>query len=150
MLIERFLCVLEEMVKEKYGPWLREMNLVTRWKISHEEIDDYVIPTRDVSFSINFNTKSHGKNSKHEPLIEFIFAPNAEKLNEDYTKEVFYQMDMRLGDCLKKTYGDWMIAMHKYHWHIFGHFGERIVAESPMDEPEEYFLTHETVILILD
>ena len=59
-------------------------------------------------------------------------------------------MDTRLEDCLKKTYGDWMIAMHKYHWHLFGHFGEYIIAESPMDEPEEYFLTHETVILILD
>lgn len=146
-LYEKFMGQLETLVDNKYQPWMSAMNLAANWVFDAEAFDGYTLDAKGVSFSVVLETEFLDGFSEYDPLIEFVFDLDQKRFNEAYIKELFQQMDTELGELLKTTYGNWMIATCKYHWELFNHFGEQIEVDNPIMDPERYFLTHETVAL---
>lgn len=161
-----FMWNLEELVRFEYEPWLNVMGLTLGWSFDPEDFRNHAPKIYGVSFAVFLKTRLLNGSLDGEPLIEFRFNLNQDKLDDAYTEELFERMDVKLNRCLKSTYGNWMIATSKYHWYLFSLFreyddtddpilsyrcAERAEADSqvenPMDNPEKYFLTHEVVIL---
>ena len=144
---EKFMRYLGKKVEDKYTPWLKEMRLTTCWSYGPESFEGFTLEAYEASFAIIFETELMDGYSDYEPLITFIFDLDESKYNEAYIEKFFERMDARLSKCLRETYGNWMIALHKYHWHLFDRFGGQVEMDNPIKYPEEYFLTHKTIVL---
>ena len=146
-LYEKFMGCLEELLDKKYGPWLKTMGLVADWLFEPECFEDYTLKAYGASFSLILEAEFLDGFTEYDPLVEFVFDLDEDRYNEAYVRELFERMDAKLSELLRTTYGNWMIAMCKYHWELFNHFGEQIEVDNPIMDPERYFLTHEIVVL---
>lgn len=137
--------LLNAAVQSRFCNVFRIMNLETTW--SYE--DDRDSEGKMACIAIVYDMNESGT-SDYEPLIKFIIPLGRDKLNEVYLAVVFERLSRELKECLEKAFENWSIAMAEYYRNLHGHFQEFLAEEdpgTPMDDPENYFLTHEVITL---
>ena len=144
-----FLNYINHSVYNKYRYVFRAMDFDTSWDFDSYSQGDYSLTNDCVSFYMIYTPEDDGE-SEYEPLIKFCFALGQDTLNIEHAEEIFRKIDERLGKCLKNTYKKWTKSMAEYYGNMYEHYKKRACGDfptNPMDDPEEYFLTHEVVFL---
>lgn len=142
---ERFFSTLNEAIRNKFQFVFEEMNLETIWFFRFEKD----LTSKNASIALIYDMDDCGK-SDYEPLVEFFFTLNQGKLNNAYLTVVFERISEILEERLSETFDCWSLAMAKYYQSLIGHFQECLKGEdfsSPMDNPEQFFLTHTKIVL---
>ena len=143
---DKFFSALNEMVYEKYRHIFLRMGFDTDW---HFDEYDQALTIRRTSFSIIYDMDESGM-SDYEPLIRFVINLNQDKLNSEYVATIFDAMSEKLAELFEKTFAKWSTAMVEYYSQVRDQYPECAKGEyydTPMDDPESYFLTHKIVML---
>lgn len=141
----KFFRLLNEAIHSRFGNILWKMNFETTWSFRC-----YKTLTSDVAcISVIYDVDDCGV-SDYDPLIKFIIHLDEGKLNNAYLSVISEKLLIKLGDCLEKTFEKWSASMAKYYQDLQGRFQECLSGmdlDAPMDNPERFFLTHETIEL---
>jgi len=143
---------ISHLVYAKYGNVLYLMGLDTTWEYTFFD-NDTSLRTKNLSFSIIYTQDDSG-DSDYAPLIQFVIVPKKNRIPDDaFLKQVFASIDKCLDKYLRETYDRWVMHMTSYYYGLAGHFDDCLreeFLENPMDNPEDYFLSHKIVVIDID
>lgn len=142
---ERFFSTLSEAIRNKFQSVFLEMNLETSWFFKF----DRDLKSKTASIALIYDMDDYGK-SEFDPLIEFFITLDAGCLNNAHLTVLFERISESLEEHLTKVFDNWSSAMAGYYQSLIGHFQESLKGkdfDSPVDNPEKFFLTHTKIIL---
>lgn len=147
LIYDRFFTMLDKMIWQKYRFVFLRMHLETSWAYDY----DKTLISKTTSLSILYDANHDTFESDYEPLAKFILNLNTEKLNNEYLSVIFEELSKKFDPYLEKAYEEWSKAMAEYYYQLHYHYKECRSMDNfcdyPMDNPERYFLTHETIVL---
>lgn len=145
-----FLCAIDRLVHNEYKWIFHMMKLYTIWYMEPDRASN--VEEVEVSYQIIYfdSEDPYASEWEYEPLAQFCFAFDIDRMNSACVTDIYERMAEKLGECLKRTFEKWSAAMAEYYSSLGGCYSECLKgkwSDTPMDDPEKYFLTHEVVVL---